>query len=50
VEILETCAAWIDAGTLSLYVSRVLPLEQAAVAHAAVESGHTTGKIVLRVG
>lgn len=50
VEILETCGEWIDAGKLSLHVSRVLPLEQAATAHAAVESGHTTGKIVLRIG
>jgi NADPH2:quinone reductase len=50
VEILETCSEWIDAGRLSLHVSRVLSLEQAATAHAAVESGHTTGKIVLRIG
>lgn len=48
VEILKTCGEWIDAGKLNLHVSQVLPLEQAATAHMAVEKGHTTGKIVLR--
>ncbi|MEV7976000.1 NADP-dependent oxidoreductase [Streptomyces sp. NPDC086519] len=34
-------------GKLSVTVSRVFPLEQAAEAHRAIEEGHTQGKIVL---
>jgi NADPH2:quinone reductase len=49
VEILKTCAEWIDQGRLELHVSRVLPLEKAATAHTLIEAGHTTGKIVLKV-
>ena len=35
-------------GTLSVTVSEVFPLEDAAEAHRAIEEGHTLGKIVLR--
>jgi NADPH2:quinone reductase len=48
VDILEQCAAWIDEGKLRLHVSQVLPLEQAAAAHAQIETGHTAGKLVLQ--
>lgn len=47
--ILEECAKLIDADQLSVKVSRVLPLEQAAQAHRLIESGSTTGKIVLSI-
>ncbi|CAI8867550.1 zinc-dependent alcohol dehydrogenase family protein [Methylocaldum szegediense] len=49
VEILEQCGEWIDQGVLDIHVSQVLPLEKAAAAHALIETGHTTGKIVLRI-
>lgn len=50
VEILQQCAEWIDAGRLRLHVSQVLPLEKAAAAHTQLETGHTIGKVVLKVG
>ncbi len=46
-EILEQCAALVDAGQLTVHVSHRLPLAQAADAHRLIESGHTVGKIVL---
>lgn len=49
VEILDQCGAWMDEDRLRIHVSRVLPLEEAAAAHEAIESGHTLGKIVLKV-
>jgi NADPH2:quinone reductase len=49
VEILQQCGEWIDQGVLDIHVSQVLPLEKAAAAHALIETGHTTGKIVLRI-
>jgi NADPH2:quinone reductase len=49
VDILRQCGDWIDQGLLKLHVSRVLPLEQAAEAHHQIETGHTVGKVVLRV-
>ena len=39
----------IDSGDVSVHVSSVHPLEQAAEAHAAIETGRTRGKRVLRV-
>lgn len=47
--ILEEGARLIEADKLKVKVSHVLPLEQAAAAHAMIEEGHTTGKIVLSV-
>ncbi|MBO1031893.1 NADP-dependent oxidoreductase [Tessaracoccus sp. SD287] len=44
---LAELARRLAAGTLSLEVSRVLPLERAADAHRELESGHARGKIVL---
>ncbi|WP_455234160.1 zinc-dependent alcohol dehydrogenase family protein [Thiogranum longum] len=46
-DILDRCAALFDAGKLSIEVSQSLPLEQAARAHAQIETGHTHGKLVL---
>lgn len=39
----------IDSGDLRVFVDQVFPLAEAAAAHAAIETGHTRGKIVLRV-
>jgi NADPH2:quinone reductase len=50
VEILEQCGAWIDQGRLRIHVSQVLPLEKAAAAHTQLETGHTAGKMVLKIG
>jgi NADPH:quinone reductase-like Zn-dependent oxidoreductase len=41
---------WIDKGKLKVNVSKVFSLDDAAQAHEAIESGHTRGKIVLKVG
>jgi len=48
-EILKRCASHFDDGSLSIHVSHKLPLEQAADAHYLIESGGTTGKIVLKI-
>ncbi len=47
VKILKQCAQWIDQGLLNAHVSKQLPLKEAAKAHAMIEAGHSTGKIVL---
>lgn len=39
----------IDAGDIRVFIDRVFDLEDAAAAHEAIESGHTRGKLVLRV-
>ena len=44
---LAELASRLAAGTLSLEVSRVLPLDQVAEAHRELETGHARGKIVL---
>ncbi len=49
VEILNHCAQWADKGLLKPHISKQLPLEEAALAHKLVETGHTSGKIVLSV-
>jgi NADPH2:quinone reductase len=46
-EILKQCAAWIDEGKLKIHLSQTFPLENAAPAHKALETGSTTGKIAL---
>ncbi|HZW25427.1 MAG TPA: zinc-binding dehydrogenase [Gallionella sp.] len=48
--ILEQGAALAEAGKLRVLVTHRLPLEQAAEAHRLIETGHTTGKIVLTMG
>jgi NADPH2:quinone reductase len=49
VELLKKCADLIDAGTLKIHVSEVLPLEHASRAHDLIEAGRTTGKLVLSI-
>jgi NADPH:quinone reductase-like Zn-dependent oxidoreductase len=39
----------IDEKKITPLVSQVFPLAETAKAHAAIETGHTRGKIVLRV-
>jgi NADPH2:quinone reductase len=46
-EILKQCATWIDEGKLKIHLSQTFPLENAAAAHKALETGSTTGKIAL---
>ncbi len=48
-EILKQCASWIDEGKLKIHLSQTFPLQDAAAAHKALETGSTTGKIVLLV-
>jgi NADPH:quinone reductase-like Zn-dependent oxidoreductase len=47
--VLEVVAGLVASGTLNPFVTAVFPLDQAAEALAAVETGHTQGKIVLQV-
>ncbi len=48
--ILRQCSGLIDESRLSLHVSEVLTLDQAAGAHRKIEAGHTVGKWVLKTG
>ena len=48
-KILKQCATWIDEGKLKIHLSQTFPLKQAAIAHAAIETGSTTGKITLLI-
>ena len=45
--ILEECARYFDGGKLTIHINKSRPLEKAARSHAEIESGTTTGKIVL---
>jgi NADPH:quinone reductase-like Zn-dependent oxidoreductase len=49
VQDLTEIAALIDDGQVKPVVSKILPLAEAAAAHAILEGGHLTGKIVLQV-
>jgi NADPH2:quinone reductase len=46
---LEKLRDMLDAGVISPLIDEVLPLEEAARAHARLETGHGQGKVVLRV-
>ena len=48
VEIERVVWPWIRAGLLKPVVDRIFPLDQAAQAHAWIEQGRHTGKVVLR--
>ena len=48
-EILNQCATWIDEGKLKIHLSQTFPLQDAAGAHKALETGSTTGKIALLI-
>jgi NADPH2:quinone reductase len=50
LEILNQCGHWIEEGRLQIHVSQILPLAEAAAAHALIEAGHMTGKAVLNMG
>ena len=45
--ILEECAKHFDNEKLKIHISKSMPLAEAATAHADIETGTTTGKIVL---
>ena len=47
--ILERGAELFDRGLLKIHISHSLPLERAAEAHQLIETGHTTGKVVLQI-
>ena len=47
IAILNQCKAWAEQGLLKLHVSQIFKLEEAMTAHQLIETGHTTGKIVL---
>jgi NADPH2:quinone reductase len=49
VEILKQCAQWVEQGLLKTRISKQLPLAEAVKAHQQIETGHSTGKIVLTV-
>jgi NADPH:quinone reductase len=46
---LEKLGEMLEAGTIHALIDEVLPLEEAARAHARLETGHGQGKVVLRV-
>lgn len=46
---LATIGRLLDSGAVQVYIDQVLELADAAKAHAAIEDGHTRGKVVLRV-
>jgi NADPH:quinone reductase-like Zn-dependent oxidoreductase len=48
-DVLNRIAWLVDEGKLSTYVGTILPLREARQAHELVQTGHTRGKIVLRV-
>jgi NADPH:quinone reductase-like Zn-dependent oxidoreductase len=39
----------LESGDVRVFVDQVFPLEEAAAAHVALETGHTRGKLVLAV-
>jgi NADPH:quinone reductase len=49
-DILQQCATWIDEGRLKIHLGQTFPLQDAAAAHKAIETGSTTGKIALIIG
>jgi len=48
-EELARIADWIDDGQVDVRLAGVLPLDQAAEAHRRIETGRTSGKLVLRI-
>ncbi|WP_161597120.1 quinone oxidoreductase family protein [Dyadobacter flavalbus] len=47
--ILKRLVEMTEGGTLRPHVSKVYPLKELALAHEQIETGHTTGKIIIRV-
>lgn len=48
-DVLATLARLLDSRSIQVYVDEVFGLDAAADAHAALERGHTRGKVVLRI-
>lgn len=48
-EVLNTIADLVDEGKIKVDVGTILPLQEARQAHKLIQTGHTRGKIVLRV-
>lgn len=48
-QILEQCAKYFDQGKLKIHLTQTYPLEEAVLAHKAIETGSTTGKIALLI-
>ncbi|MGK7950463.1 MAG: zinc-dependent alcohol dehydrogenase family protein [Xenococcaceae cyanobacterium] len=48
-DILRQCGELIDSGQLRIYLNQTFPLEAAATAHQAIETGSMTGKIALSI-
>jgi NADPH:quinone reductase-like Zn-dependent oxidoreductase len=48
-EALDDLSRWVEQGKLRPSIDRVYPLEEIRQAHEAVESGHTRGKVVVRI-
>ena len=46
---LDTAARLIDAGQINVYVNNIFRLDEIAQAHHIVESGHSTGKTVIKI-
>ena len=46
---LATIARLLDSGSVQVYIESVFELDEAPDAHRAIETGHTRGKVVLRV-
>ena len=46
-QILQQAAQWFDEGKLKIHVGQTFPLKDAIAAHQSLETGSTTGKIVL---
>jgi NADPH:quinone reductase-like Zn-dependent oxidoreductase len=46
---LATIARLLDSGSVQVYIEHVFELDEAPEAHRAIETGHTRGKVVLRV-
>jgi NADPH:quinone reductase len=49
-QILQQAAQWFDEGKLKIHVGQTFPLKDAIAAHQSLETGSTTGKIVLVIG
>lgn len=47
--ILESGARMVASGSIKVRISRAIPLDRVREAHALIESGHTSGKIVLTI-
>ena len=46
-EILTQCGEWFESGDLKIHLSQTFPLADAKLAHEAIATGSTTGKIAL---